>query len=262
MAFLDVGHGDAAVIRLPDGTGIVVDGGGQHGDEGATGRRVVLPALRALGVSRLRAVVLTHPHADHMVGLLPVIAAMPPDELWWSGQVAPSATQLVIVAAAAAGGARFEPVGARSGTRTLAGVTIEVLAPGRDHADGTWDPALDLNEGSVVLRLTLGEVSFLLMGDAEVESERRMIASGRVRPATVVKVGHHGSTTSSTPAFIEAVGAAHAVFSCDEANRHGLPKREVLRRWGGAGARVHRTDHDGAVVFSTDGERLRVWHGR
>lgn len=262
VAFLDVGHGDAAVIRLPDGTGIVVDGGGQHGDGGATGQRIVLPALRALGVTRLRAVVLTHPDADHLLGLLPVVAAMPPDELWWNGQVVASPTQVALVATAAASGARIHPVGARTRTRTLAGVTVEVLSPGADRPDGTWDRALGTNESSVVLRLRLGDVSFLLMGDAEVEAEHRLVSGGRLGRVSVVKVPHHGSTTSSTAAFVRAVGAAHAVFSCDEANRHGLPKQVVLDRWRDAGARVHRTDHDGAIIFATDGQRLHVSHGR
>lgn len=265
VAFLDVGHGDAAVIRLPDGTGIVVDGGGHHGDGGATGRRVVLPAIRALGITRLRAVVLTHPDADHLLGLIPVVAAMPPDALWWSGHVVQSPAELVLLATAAVGGARIDPVGAGSAGVVVAGARIEVLGPdggGTTASPGSWVPGGGTNDSSVILRLRYGRVSFLLPGDAERGEEERLVASGRLGPVTVLKVPHHGSTTSSTPALVTTARPAHVVVSCDEHDHRGLPKATVLRRWEASGAIVHRTDRSGAVVFRTDGESLEVSHGR
>jgi competence protein ComEC len=262
VVFLNVGHGDATIVRLPDGTGLLVDGGGHHGDDGSTGRRVVLPALRALGITRLRAMVLTHPDADHLHGLLPVAAAMPPDELWWNGQVVASPTELALVATLLAAGTRLEVVGDRTPRRVLAGVAIDVLAPTGRGPEGTFDPARGPNDSSVVLLLQYGDVKVLLTGDAEAGAEQRMLSARRLRaPVTVVKVPHHGSPTSSTPAFVAALGAAHAVVSGDQAGRHRLPKPAILARWSAAGARIHRTDRHGAVTFTTDGRRLRVAHG-
>ena len=261
IVFLNVGHGDATVLRLPDGTGILVDGGGRFDDDGATGRRTVLPALAALGIDRLRAMVLTHPDADHLHGLLPVAAALPIDELWWSGHVTRSPTQLALLATLAAGRTRLVTVGARDAPRRVGGVVIDVLSPDGHGRYGTYLPGQCANASSVVLRVTFGGVTALLMGDAEAAAEQQMGEDGALSPSTIVKIPHHGSTTSSTPAFVRAVRPAHAVASCDEAAHYGLPSAEILERYRAVGAQIHRTDRDGAVQFETDGERLWVRHG-
>lgn len=134
---------------------------------------------------------------------------------------------------------------------TVDGVKVEVLfAPPAPEEGGTG------NEVSNVYRVSYGRAQFLFTGDLVKEQEAKLVASGRDIRASVLKVGHHGSATSSSPAFLEAVGPRYGVFCVGFENAFGHPKPEVLRRYEEQGIGILRTDREGAIVFETDGEKL------
>lgn len=246
VTFLSVGQGDATALLLPDGTAVLVDGGGEAQGSYDPGARDVVPWLRDAGVTRIAAVFLSHPHPDHLLGLPAVAAAFPVERFFTNGRRGDDATATALErlprAEVVAAGARFE----------RAGVRFEVLAPAGDHS--AWME----NDASLVLRVSYGSAVFLLCGDVEAEGEQRLVeAAGRERlRAAVVKIPHHGSATSSGPALVAATGAAYAIASVGHDNRFGFPDPAVVDRWRAAGAEVLRTDA-GAVRFLTDGRSLR-----
>jgi competence protein ComEC len=255
--FLDVGQGDGAIVDLPDGEALVVDGGGLVGSPVDTGTRVLAPALRARRRATLRAVALSHPHPDHFTGLASGLDGVLIGALWDTGQGEREQVKGGYAALLAHARSDHVPVlrpDRLCGTHALGGAWIEVLAP---CPDATVDRGP--NDNSLVLRITYGRRSLLFVGDAEAEEERDLLALGAARlRADILKVGHHGSRTSSSAAFVAAVSPRAAVISAGVRNRFGHPHEITLRTLAAAGVHVFRTDRDGEVTAWTDGARLEV----
>lgn len=249
---LDVGQGDAIAVRTPRGRWILMDAG-RSWRAGDAGRSTVIPYLRRRG-GELAMFVLSHPHADHVGGAASVLRALRPRELRDAAFVEPNASYLAALATARQVGARWQRV--RPGEALdVDGVLLEFLAP-----DSAWTAALrDPNEASTVLRLRYGNVRLLLTGDAESAEEAWLLqhAPGALE-ADILKVAHHGSRTSTTPAFVERVRPRIALVSVGAANTYGHPSPEVMRRLVDQGATVLRTDQLGTVVVRSDGTRLEV----
>lgn len=245
--FLDVGQGDAAVLRTPGGRWIVIDGGPRFGSRDA-GRSVVLPFLRRRGASALLAVIASHGDADHLGGLPSVVEAFPPTYVLEPGEPLGRPLYLEFLAAVEAAGARWHP--ARTGDRLeVDGVRIEVLSP-----DSAWlRETLDVNEHSLVLLVRYGNDRLLFAGDAGAPVEARL--GGRVGHVRLLKVGHHGSRTATTAAWLDELRPEDAVISVGAKNRYGHPAPEVLARLAARGIAVRRTDRDGMITFITDGTR-------
>ncbi len=255
--FLDVAQGDSAIVDLPDGEAIVIDGGGLVGSPIDVGARVLAPELRARRRSALAVVVLTHPHPDHFGGLVTGLADAHVAALWETGEGEAEGAgggYAQLLADARARGTRIVRPPELCGPHALGGATIDVLSP----CPG-FSPDLGPNDNSLVVRITYGGRALLFVGDAEHETEAALLArAGSRLRADVLKVGHHGSRTSSTPAFVAAVAPAVAVVSVGNRNRFGHPHPATLATLAAAGASVWRTDHDGAVVVETDGRSLDV----
>lgn len=252
VVFLDVGQGDATVFRLPGGGHVLIDAGVQspYTDEGA---RTVVPHLQRYGVQRLDAFVLTHADADHIGGAMAVLRTISVGRLIVNGQAGGTDLWRATLAVADSLGV---PVVAVAAGDTLAldpAVQIRVLGPtpGRVAAG-------DANEASIVLHVRHGATRWLLTGDAEHEGEADLVARyGRLLAADVVKVGHHGSRTSSTADLVRAAGQPRwAVVSVAARNRYGLPDAEPLLRWQQAGATVLQTADEGAVWLRSDGATI------
>jgi competence protein ComEC len=254
VSFVDVGQGDATLIDFPNGQLALVDTG-QGGRHPAV--RELASLLAARRRSRIDLVVITHGHPDHYGGLGHLVGDIAIGELWLNGQLLTEERDGVmsrVVTSAMARGTQVRFVPEVCGkTRFFGGTHLEVLWP-----CPRYDPALGLNDNSVTLRLRFGERSFLFTGDLERESERLLVASKRLGAADVLKVAHHGSRTSTSPPFLDAVRPSLAVISSGAGNRYGHPSPLVVARLREAGARVLRTDLRGGVIISTDGEQLEI----
>jgi competence protein ComEC len=244
--FLDVGQGDAVLVQGRAGT-VLVDAGTALRDGPDLGATVVVPALRALGVQRLDLVAASHADLDHRGGLPAVLRAIPVDRLWLPhGGVGDPAFADVLTAARVAG-AVVEEQGAGGAPLVAADLRIEPLWPPRGDATGSR------NDRSLVLRVELAGRTVLLPGDLEAGAEARLLAArGAPLRADVLKLGHHGSRTSSTAAWLAAVDGAVAIASAPRAGRFGMPHAEVVERARAAGYSVWWTGRDGAVLIGLE----------
>jgi len=252
---IDVGQGDSLLVVTPDGKTLLIDGGGFGGgpheapQDFDIGEEVVSPALWARGIRRLDVVALSHAHSDHMGGLSAVLRNFHPAELW-VGNNPRFAAYNALLAQAAALHVRVRAL--RAGDALAFGdAQIDVLAPMRDYQPGP-EPT---NNDSLVLHVAYGATSALLEGDAEAPIEQAMLAE-RGLESTLLKVGHHGSITSTRPEFLARVKPQWAVISCGLHNRYGHPRTEVLEELEAAHVRTFRTDLNGASCFTLDGRSV------
>jgi competence protein ComEC len=248
---IDVGQGDAIALRTNRGRWVLVDAG-RAWRGGDAGRTTIVPYLRRRG-GELLAFVLTHPHADHAGGAATVVRALKP-RVYYDAAFAGGGDAYRASLIAARAGVRWRRV--RPGDSLLVdNATVTFLAP-----DSAWTASLDdPNEASTVVRIRIGEVRFLLTGDAERGEEAWLLAhAGTGLRAEVLKVGHHGSITSTTPAFLSAVQPRVALISVGAGNLYGHPDPATLHALAAAGAQVLRTDRLGSIVLRTDGRRLVV----
>ena len=249
---LDVGQGDAILLRTNAGHWILLDAGPawQGGD---AGRTTVLPYILHRG-GTLDAFVLSHPHTDHVGGAASVLTAMRPRAYWDAAFAGGSEAYIASLAAARKHGIEWHRVHPGDSIR-VDGVTIVFLAP-----DSAWTVGLkDPNLASTIALVRYGMVRFLLVGDAERAEEDWLLSQhgGDLR-AQVLKVGHHGSSTSSSDAFLDAVHPEVAVISVGAGNKYGHPSNDVLYALSRAGAEVLRTDQAGTVIVRTDGIHIEV----
>lgn len=253
---IDVGQGDSILLITPEGKTLLIDGGGIGGgprqapQEFDIGEEVVSAALWARGLRHLDAVALTHAHSDHMGGLPSVLNNFHPAELW-VGNNPPVTGYVALLDLARQLRIKVRPLHAGEAF-AFGSAQVQTLAPLTDYAPGV-EPS---NNDSLVLRAAYGQTSVLLEGDAEAPVERAMLAESDLH-STLLKVGHHGSTTSSTPEFVARVAPQWAVISCGLHNRYGHPRPEILRELESAGVRTLSTDINGASCFRLDGVAIQ-----
>jgi competence protein ComEC len=254
---LDVGQGDAVLLRFPDGKTALVDGGDRT-SEFDYGARVILPYLRHEGIDRLDLVVGTHAHGDHLGGLVSVLEGIEVGHYLDGGQQADGWISRRIREVVAERRIDYIRLVAGDSLAGLGRTGVLVLHPAPEYVAADGASPHGLNNGSVVLRLTHGPVSLLLTGDVEAETDPALLGWGERLRARVVKVAHHGSPTSSSPAFLAAVQPELALVSVGEENRFGHPSVPVLARYLERGATVLRTDQRGALEVRVDQEGLQV----
>jgi competence protein ComEC len=255
---IDVGQGDSLLLIAPDGKTLLVDGGGHGGgphqapQDYDIGEEVVSQVLWSRGIRRLDIVALTHAHSDHMGGLPAVLRNFHPAELW-VGNNPRFGLYNALLDEAASLHIRIRSL--RAGDAFAFGPTrVSVLAPFSDYQPGP-EPT---NNDSLVLRVAYGATSVMLEGDAEAPIEDEMVAQA-MQPelglaSTLLKVGHHGSITSTRPEFLARVAPQCAVISCGLRNRYGHPRIEVLKALEAARVRTFSTDINGASCFRLDGK--------
>lgn len=252
LHMLDVGQGDAILLRTSAGRWILFDAGPEWNGSDA-GRRIVVPYLLRRG-GALEAFVLSHPHTDHVGGAASVLSAMHPHTYWDAAFAGGAASYIGSLATAKKEGIEWRRVHPGDSIG-IDGVSISFLAP-----DSAWTVGLkDPNLASTVALVRYGVVRFLLVGDGERAEEDWLLARDSSElHADVLKVGHHGSSTSSSDEFLAAVHPALALISVGAGNMYGHPSGDVIHALARIGAEVLRTDESGTVVVRTDGVHIEV----
>ena len=243
--FLDVGQGDSTLVLFSDKS-ILIDAG-----EAEMGDRVVSD-LKALGVSRIDLLVATHPHSDHIGGMQKVLAAFPVGQVLDSGVPHTSSAYEHFLETIDRKNIPYRVAEQGQTIDIDPALTIFVLSPQKQHFGD------DPNTNSIVLRISYGTVAFLLAGDMGGESENALVRSGYPLNSRILKVGHHGSYSSTSSSFLERVRPETAIIMVGRDNPYGHPHKQVLDLLEEYGASVYRTDIDGTIVIRSDGMSYSV----
>lgn len=239
---IDVGQGDSTFVELPNGATLLIDAGEREYGEN------VISYIKALGYRKVDYLVATHPHSDHIGGLQAVIESFDIGKIYMPKKSSTTSTFKHLLEAVKDKGLGIETAKAGKNIVTDIDLSVTILSPvEEDYAD-------EMNLYSAVVKITYGKMRFLFMGDAETENEEQM----QDVSAEFIRVGHHGSRTSSGEEFVRRVGAQIAVVSVGKDNSYDLPKEEILSRWKRAGATLYRTDESGSLVFESDGASIIV----
>ena len=246
--FIDVDQGDSAFIELPDGQCMLID----CGERNYVGRVITLIDL--LGYKKIDHIVVTHPHTDHMGGMALLLGVFDVGEIYMPDVTANTDAFLDLLGAIESKGLSINVAAAGVALATdYNGLSAEFVGPVNIYPN-------DLNNCSAVLKTVFGETSFLFTGDAESKEEADILVRyGDSLKCSVLKAGHHGSSTSSSAPFLKSVGAETAVISCGKDNKYGHPHAEALERFAAAGIKnVFRTDLSGTVNVLSDGKTYSV----
>ncbi len=244
--FFDVGQGDCEFIEFPNGECMLIDCGEKYYADR------VIQKIKNAGYSKIDLLIVTHPHTDHMGGMSEIVDEFEIGEIYMPNAQATTSTYESLLESIDNKGLTVNT--AKFGVTVTVSDTVtgEFLAPVSDDYD-------DLNNSSAVLKLTYGDVSFLFTGDAETLSENEMLSVSYYElDSDVLKVGHHGSSSSSCEEFLSAVSPEYAVIECGADNSYGHPHTETLERLENVGAEIYRTDYDSDIVFTTDGSAINV----
>ncbi len=261
VTYVDVGQGDAAIVTLPNGTAMVIDGGMRQFKKDA-GRRFVLPVLRYYGIHHIKYLIGSHSHSDHIGGLISILQNMDVDSLVLSGYAAKTKLYKRLLNAAVQKGVpvvftgRGEKLNGGDDTR------IYILHPDSLYLKARSYSGNEVNNSSLVLKICYGKTSFLFTGDLERNAEPELVTYQSFLQSNVLKVAHHGSKTSTSLPFLQWVHPQYSIVSVGKGNKFHHPNRKTIVRLRENNARPLRTDLFGALVFESDGESLRLFNWR
>ena len=245
LHFIDVGQGDATLIETPSGKTILIDAGDRD-----MGKRVV-SYIKSQGISTIDVLIATHPHADHIGGMADVINKFNIGQVYMPKVAHTSKTYEELLVAIKKKGLTIKTAKAGVVLDIDSAIEARMVAPNSDKYNS-------LNDYSAVLRVVYGSNSFLITGDAEALSEREMISKGHNLKADILRVGHHGSRTSTSPEFLQEVSPKYAIISAGADNRYGHPHDEILTRLSKSKIEIYRTDIHGNIIITADGKNYNI----
>lgn len=244
--FIDVGQADSILINLPGKVTMLIDAG-NNGD-----KDTVIDYIKSQGIKQIDFLVGTHPHEDHIGGLDAVIKSVDIGKVYMPKVTHTSKTFKDVLLAVKEKGLKVSSPKPEEVIFDEDSLKIQFLAPVSTKYE-------ELNNYSIVAKITYGETSFLLTGDAEELSEKEMLKkSPSLLAADVLKAGHHGSSSSTSPEFLKTVNPTYAVISVEEGNSYGHPHKEVIERLDKSGIKYYRTDKNGTIVMASDGKNINI----
>ena len=246
--YIDVGQGDSELIQIPGNINILIDGGTKNSS------KKVVSYIKSLGIEKLNIVISTHPHADHIGGLISVINSFKVDNVIDAGINHTSTTFKEYLKAVKVKNINYLTPSPGESFDLGTNVKLIVYGPYNRYKS-------DLNNSSVVVKLIYGSTSFLFEGDAESKEESQLISGGLDLSATVLKVGHHGSKTSSTLKFLKKINPKISVISVGKGNSYGHPAKTTIDNLLSLGSSVYRTDTTGDIIIESNGSNVNVTRG-
>ena len=253
VSFLDVGQGDAAVVEFPGSHVMVIDAGGFLSQTFDSGRAIVAPFLWQKKIGQVDTLVLSHPNLDHYGGLEFLAEHFGVTSFWFNADKRSKSQRFKrLMTTLERNGVEIRPLCSGSQDQEINSVRIQILHPPCSQT------GLDTNDASLVLRLSHGEVDILFSGDVETAGERILLSTSAQLASEILKVPHHGSRSSSTLPFLEAVSPQVAIASLGHHNRFRFPAPEVVDRYERRGVELLRTDQAGTITVLSDGKSYRV----
>lgn len=245
VSYIDVGQGESILIQTPNGKVILIDAGT------STSKTNISDYLDSLNIDTIDVLVASHPHADHIGGMAYIINNYEIGSIYMPKAISTTKTYETLLETIQSHGYMINTAKDGVTINIDKSIAIDILAPiSRDYND--------LNQYSIVIKITYGNISFLFMGDAGATSENELLYSGVDLKADVLKVGHHGSSTSTTINFLDEVAPDYAIISVGAGNSYGHPTEQTTNRLLDASTEIFRTDKDGTVVISTDGVKIII----
>lgn len=249
VRMLDIGQGDAFLLEK-DGKFVMIDTGDiEHRDQ-------IVALLHKYKVKEISKIIITHPHADHLGGMNAIFKNFKVDAIYDDGMPAGTGSYKNYLKQIKEKKIPYHVLKAGDEVDFFDGVKFNVLGPVKVIKDQKGNS--DFNNNSIVGRLTYGSFSMMFTGDAEQEEEKTILGKGSTLKSDVLKVGHHGSRTSTSPAFLKAVSPKNAFISCGQGNDYGHPHKVTIDKLEKAKVQIYRTDRNGTVTLTSDGSSYRI----
>jgi competence protein ComEC len=255
VSFLNIGQGDSMLIQTPDNHSFIIDGGPPTGDVLS-----ILGSIFPFYIHHIDGALATHPDQDHVAGLIPILNSYHPSVFFWDGLNSGTLTDISLMGAAQQNTENYKmfKLMARRGTKIILDkkddIELQILFPNQDVS--TW--IKDTNDGSIVARLTYGKTSFLFTGDSPIDVEHYFVTNFPIPHTDVLKVGHHGSKTSTSDEFVKMLTPTYGIISDGVNNKYGFPHKEVLDILNQNNVKILRTDQLGTITIDSNGNTLKV----
>jgi competence protein ComEC len=252
--FINVGEGDCILIEAPNKINILIDGGGTPQGDFDVGSKIVIPYLRRKGINKINLLVLTHPHLDHLEGLLPVIKEFKVDMVLDSGLICDSSEYKEFISLIQKKGIPYHQ--AKAGDNFIFNNNLEIFLLNPLYDSDFYDES-DFNNASIVVKLFYKNADFLFTGDIEEAAEKKLLIWQNILQSDILKVGHHGSATSTNLEFLDKVDPSIAVITVGK-NHFGHPSQKIIERLEDKNIQIYRTDEDGTIIIRTNGHEYWI----
>ena len=252
--FINVGEGDCILIEAPNKINILIDGGGTPQSNFDVGNKIVIPYLRRKGINKINLLVLTHPHLDHLEGLLPVIREFRVDMVLDSGLICDSSEYKEFLSLILKKGIPYHQ--AKAGDNFIFSNNLEIFLLNPLYDSDFYDES-DFNNASIVVKLFYKNADFLFTGDIEEATEKKLLVWQNILQSDILKVGHHGSETSTNLEFLDKVNPSIAVITVGK-NHFGHPSQKIIERLKDRNIQIYRTDENGTIIIRTNGQEYWI----